>query len=355
MMANTITGDKIQDPGHRIFAPSEATPVSSRSSSPLGGEALPNALQPDEDNDNLEKAFARLSVHNNALVEVNVKKQIIEKQRIELHGQACDLLRNYKSIEKELAEDATVYSRVWHKKMAEDICTKLPQELRDMIYDQLIYPYRHIEVQRNNDSDWHKKDISFPLKLPFMNLDFVNHQFATEIAKRVLSIATFEVRSLSLAAWLLRSNIFGCGLLTRDYIHSLRVHIFPDDQTEDVITRFPTIELKQGGNIDKILNVTYKTGFKLDFMLVAAPWHRAKPLLLSLATIVYRCHRKGFAVRVFHYPNPAAYSNVPERLKVRELTGLYCKDDVEGCRARIEGIDDMGNVGVLMKLSDTFE
>lgn len=275
------------------------------------------------------------------------RKRDIETRRKELQTQACQLLRDFRATEEKMNDEIAIYSKAWHLKFSAGICEKLPREIRDMIYDHLMFPHWLFDLDRDFTSDWYKKKTSFPVRAHYLQTDHVGEQMAKELAERIIRTCTFEVKSLSLASWLLRSDLLGHGILPKINIRSLRIHIQTDDRAEDIVTKFPTLEPRQTGYLEKLLNVRRKQGFKLCFLLVAGGKSAVGSMMLSLISFVYRFRKKGFDVSVFRYPKPhPQLSPVPtedgmetwdwSRTYTWDLTKAFDHEDPVECKKSIE-------------------
>lgn len=274
----------------------------------------------------------------------NARKLEIETQRRQLEAHSRKLLLDYRSIEKDLDKDILAYSKAWHKKFSTDLFARLPPEVRAMIWDYLLSPHWLVQLTRDESSGWFKKKTSFPRDAPYFQVDYVGEQMSRELYERVLKTSSFEVKSLTMASWLLRTDIFDCGLLPRDTIRSLNVHIFPDDQKPDAVTKFPTLEPKQVASLEKLVSIRRKEGFRLCFLLVAQSIEDIRSLLLSLATFVYRFKNEGFDVKVVKWSRPHPKLCPLQEKKVkdrRDLTQMFDHADPADCRAVIEGFQKL--------------
>ncbi|KAF1993447.1 hypothetical protein P154DRAFT_527746 [Amniculicola lignicola CBS 123094] len=105
-----------------------------------------------------ETSKQRLVELQNRLRSINEQKNEIERQRESLRHNGLDLLRSYKPVEQELQTEAERYSRAWCRDFALILRSKLPRELRDMIYRYLVLSNSSIRincyVESDEDSEW---------------------------------------------------------------------------------------------------------------------------------------------------------------------------------------------------------
>jgi hypothetical protein len=263
---------------------------------------------------------------------------VIEEQCDVLEAQACSLLRQCRAAERKRDEEIHEYSIAWHKNMANELIKSLPRELRDIIYDNLIFPCTAIILQKEGGSI--NNACSFPVSSFFLNPEYMPH-VANEIAERIYETCTFEVKSASQTASFWRKDLFGMGLKPSEFVRDLRIHLSYENQEIDKFTQLPTIKSEYSVILAQILKVKQPRNFKLTLILVGARLRYIKPLMLALGPFVYQYKEIGIVVKVFRAVQrnqnlleengPMAADCNWELTAIFALPAAECKAKVEAC------------------------
>ncbi|KAF2117020.1 hypothetical protein BDV96DRAFT_571423 [Lophiotrema nucula] len=98
-------------------------------------------------------AHSKLLTLQGKLRAINDQKREIDRQREKLRLEALQLFEEYKPVEQDLLAEAERYAKAWGVQFGYTLCTKLPREIRDIIYEELIVSPNSITIDPVHDDD----------------------------------------------------------------------------------------------------------------------------------------------------------------------------------------------------------
>ncbi|KAF2870218.1 hypothetical protein BDV95DRAFT_595755 [Massariosphaeria phaeospora] len=234
------------------------------------------------------------------------------------------LLRIRKLLAPPTRRDAPIveYSKAWHLQIASDICTKLPRELRDSIYDHLCAPDRLFDVQQPTTR-------SPPIAEPFTQPDFVGRQMAREVAETICRTCIIRARG-ELVASLWHTDLFGHKLVPRFTLRRLSLQI----TFADLHGAPPQVRFLHTDGFRKLVHAASRLpGFELTFELNAPRERLAYVLLRACSRDVFEIMNKGIVCKVLNKVVPGAYG-VSGLSYTTDISGLFGLSPKE-CREMI--------------------
>ncbi|KAF1997284.1 hypothetical protein P154DRAFT_565467 [Amniculicola lignicola CBS 123094] len=287
----------------------------------------------------------KMEAKRNELTAINDRKRQLDSERRDLQNQACILLREFKARDKDMGASIEAYSKACHLQFSAILFKKLPLELRRLVYDAILadLPTKLINLEKGKEHPLIKTLPQNLLQHPCVLPSYVGLSVSREFVERIYESCTFRTKSLSIASWFLRTDIFNLDVIPKLHIRHLLVNVYSEDQSRDFFTALPVLMPKQASYLQKFMNIKKSQGFKLTFLLLSAnSKQNTRNLLLALGSWVYRFRKLGMEVRVCKWVDGWGEESTAIG---RDFTAAF-KEDVTASRTRIETFVNWSEIAV---------
>ncbi|KAF2009669.1 hypothetical protein BU24DRAFT_80632 [Aaosphaeria arxii CBS 175.79] len=237
--------------------------------------------------------------------DTRIDQLIGRKRRMEVRAlqpkELQDLVREKKLLDMGIASDSDAYSHAWFQQLSKDMRSRLPREIRDMIYKYLRTDDWLVEVR----DDWYDNGMleeTFPLRKPWLRPDYVGLQMVREVVESNLPPIAFQVDCMTVIETLFETDIFSCGIKTVNVIRTLSIPFRLDDFEKEQIDGHWAFKPGRTEILEKMAKTfeEIQTLKRVRLRIFAAEKRSRDQwkVLLGMAPSVYSLRARGFDVLV---------------------------------------------------------
>ncbi|ORY17500.1 hypothetical protein BCR34DRAFT_40007 [Clohesyomyces aquaticus] len=277
-----------------------------------------------------------------------------------LRQDALLLLKEYKSVEKKINDEAEAYAKAWGCSFGDKICATLPRELRDAVYKELVISHVPIDIRCVAEVDpwvvwesWGAKpslleedgDFSYDNRVStirkkysrFTDADYIGSQASREVAEVFYEHNVFHIGDPVDLGNFLTKDIFETGVSPGNLVRRLQVSLLDlefrcqeewekayldtwracgyfasstaeeptKDQLEAGSTEVPDFTEEARTKtiaLAKLAMIKNTGGCEVDFQVRKRGNQVLHPHIANIGDLVYGLRERGFKVRVAQLP-----------------------------------------------------